>query len=65
MLIFSQMVHVLDLLEDYLAFRGFKHERIDGRVRGNDRQVCIVLTRTFMAPSDEVCSFVECDRSIL
>jgi SNF2 family DNA or RNA helicase len=40
-LIFSQMIHVLDLIEDYLNYRGYIHERIDGRVRGNDRQRAI------------------------
>ena len=40
-LIFSQMIHVLDLIEDYLAYRGYNRERIDGRVRGNDRQRAI------------------------
>ena len=40
-LIFSQMVKVLDLLETYLAHREWKWERIDGSVRGNDRQLAI------------------------
>ena len=40
-LIFSQMVRVLDILEDYLNFRKFVYERIDGGVRGNDRQAAI------------------------
>src|SRR3990167_1498662 len=37
-LIFSQMVRVLDLLESFLNSRGWKFERIDGQVRGVDRQ---------------------------
>src|SRR5262249_43704448 len=40
-LIFSQMVRVLDILELYLQHRGIKFERIDGGVRGNDRQAAI------------------------
>lgn len=36
-LIFSQMVRVLDILEDYLRHRHFIYERIDGGIRGNDR----------------------------
>jgi len=40
-LIFSQMIRVLDILEDYLHWRGYKFERLDGRVRGNDRQQSI------------------------
>lgn len=40
-LIFSQMVRVLDLLESYLRFRGYLYERLDGNVRGNDRQASI------------------------
>lgn len=33
------MVRVLDILEDYLNYRHYTYERIDGGVRGNDRQV--------------------------
>ncbi len=40
-LIFSQMVRVLDILEDYLNYRKYKYERIDGGVRGSDRQAAI------------------------
>jgi len=40
-LIFSQMVKMLDLLSEYCDFRGFRHERLDGRVRGNERQKAI------------------------
>ena len=38
-LIFSQMVRVLDLLADYLRFRHYHFERLDGGIRGHDRQV--------------------------
>lgn len=40
-LIFSQMVRMLDLISEYCDFRGYKHERLDGRVRGNERQKSI------------------------
>lgn len=40
-LIFSQMVRMLDLISDYCDFRGFRHERLDGRVRGTERQKAI------------------------
>ncbi|KAM3959073.1 uncharacterized protein ACR2FA_006914 isoform 2-T2 [Aphomia sociella] len=40
-LIFSQMVRCLDILEDYLLYRKYPFERIDGRIRGNLRQEAI------------------------
>lgn len=32
---------MLDLLEDYLTSKGYSYERIDGKIRGSERQVCI------------------------
>ena len=40
-LIFSQMVKVLDLLEDYLRWKGYPSERLDGNIKGADRQAAI------------------------
>lgn len=40
-LIFSQMTRCLDLLSEYLSFRKYKYERIDGAVRGENRQAAI------------------------
>ncbi|XP_037085686.1 LOW QUALITY PROTEIN: chromodomain-helicase-DNA-binding protein 7-like [Pollicipes pollicipes] len=40
-LIFSQMVRMLDILEDYLIFKKYPFERIDGRIRGDLRQAAI------------------------
>jgi chromodomain-helicase-DNA-binding protein 7 len=40
-LIFSQMVRMLDILEDYLIRKQYPFERIDGRIRGNLRQAAI------------------------
>ena len=38
-LIFSQMTRVLNMLEDYLRWQAHPYERIDGCIKGNDRQV--------------------------
>jgi len=59
-LIFSQMVRVLDILEDYLNYRGYKHERIDGHVRGNDRQAAI---DRFSRPDSDIFAFLLCTRA--
>lgn len=40
-LIFSQMVKMLDLISEYCEFRGFPFERLDGRIRGTERQKAI------------------------
>ena len=40
-LIFSQMVKMLDLLSEYCDFRNFNYERLDGRIRGVERQKAI------------------------
>mmetsp|Transcript_731 Transcript_731/g.851 ORF Transcript_731/g.851 Transcript_731/m.851 type:complete len:2199 (+) Transcript_731:210-6806(+) len=40
-LIFSQFKIMLDILEDYLALRSFKFERIDGSITGKKRQMAI------------------------
>jgi SNF2 family DNA or RNA helicase len=40
-LVFSQMVKMLDLISEYCDFRGFRHERLDGRIRGSERQKSI------------------------
>lgn len=40
-LIFSQMVRVLDILEDFLNYRHYKFERLDGQVQGQFRQQSI------------------------
>ena len=40
-LIFSQMVKMLDLLSEYCEFRDFRFERLDGRIRGVERQKAI------------------------
>ncbi|CAN1238809.1 ISWI chromatin-remodeling complex ATPase CHR11 [Linum grandiflorum] len=40
-LIFSQMTRLLDILEDYLMFRGYQYCRIDGNTGGEDRDASI------------------------
>jgi len=36
-----QMTKVLDILEDFLEFEGYKYERIDGGITGSQRQDAI------------------------
>ncbi|XP_062597362.1 chromodomain-helicase-DNA-binding protein Mi-2 homolog [Saccostrea cucullata] len=40
-LIFSQMTKMLDILEDFLEYEGYKYERIDGGITGSQRQDAI------------------------
>jgi hypothetical protein len=49
-LIFSQMKMVLDLLEYYMRLKGYLYERIDGNIRGNERQAAI---DRFSAPQSD------------
>lgn len=46
-LLFSTMTRVLDVLEDYLDWRGFEHLRLDGAVSSADRGD---LVQRFNAP---------------
>uniref|UniRef100_A0A4X2L1I0 Uncharacterized protein n=1 Tax=Vombatus ursinus TaxID=29139 RepID=A0A4X2L1I0_VOMUR len=59
-LIFSQMVRCLDILEDYLIQRRYPYERIDGRVRGNLRQAAI---DRFSRPDSDRFVFLLCTRA--
>ncbi|KAH7443566.1 hypothetical protein KP509_02G040400 [Ceratopteris richardii] len=40
-LVFSQFAIMLDLLEDYILSKNYTYERIDGSIRGADRQAAI------------------------
>ena len=40
-LIFSQMVRMLDILSDYMALRGYAHQRLDGMVSSEARKKSI------------------------
>ncbi|XP_051785343.1 chromodomain-helicase-DNA-binding protein 7 isoform X2 [Erpetoichthys calabaricus] len=59
-LIFSQMVRCLDILEDYLIQKRYPYERIDGRVRGNLRQAAI---DRFSRPDSDRFVFLLCTRA--
>lgn len=54
-LIFSQMVMMLDILEDYLILRGFPMERLDGAVGRRERQAAI---DRFTDPSNDQFAFL-------
>uniref|UniRef100_A0A7S3AJF1 Helicase C-terminal domain-containing protein n=1 Tax=Haptolina ericina TaxID=156174 RepID=A0A7S3AJF1_9EUKA len=54
-LIFSQMVKMLDMLSDYLRERRYSHERLDGTVRGDLRQAAI---DRFCKPGSETFIFL-------
>ena len=59
-LIFSQMVRMLDILEDYIHAKGYSYERIDGTKRGNDRQEAI---DRFSAKGSEKFIFLLCTKA--
>ncbi|KAM9482671.1 chromodomain-helicase-DNA-binding protein 1-like [Clarias gariepinus] len=40
-LLFSQMTSMLDIVQDYLEYRGYSYERLDGSVRGEERFVAV------------------------
>ena len=47
-LLFSQMTRLLDVLEEYLDWRGFTHMRLDGSTKSDDRanllRVCLMMS---------------------
>ena len=49
-LIFSQMTRMLDVMEDYCLYRGYRYCRIDGNTAGEDREAAI---DSFNAPGSE------------
>ena len=59
-LMFSQMIRVLDLIEDYLLCKKYSYERIDGRVRGTARQAAI---DRFCRPESDRFVFLLCTRA--
>ena len=59
-LIFSQMIRMLDILEDYLIHKNYLYERIDGNKRGNERQEAI---DRFSAPDSDRFVFLLCTRA--
>lgn len=40
-LLFSQMTRTLDVIQDYLEYRGYSYERLDGSVRGEERNLAV------------------------
>uniref|UniRef100_A0A673TRD8 Chromodomain-helicase-DNA-binding protein 1-like n=1 Tax=Suricata suricatta TaxID=37032 RepID=A0A673TRD8_SURSU len=40
-LLFSQMTQMLDILQDYMDYRGYSYERVDGSVRGEERHLAV------------------------
>ncbi|XP_059506199.1 chromodomain-helicase-DNA-binding protein 1-like isoform X5 [Stegostoma tigrinum] len=40
-LLFSQMARMLDILQDYMEYKGYSYERLDGSVRGEERYLAI------------------------
>ncbi|KAG9509780.1 Chromodomain-helicase-DNA-binding protein 7, partial [Fragariocoptes setiger] len=59
-LIFSQMVQCLNILEDYITQKRYPFERIDGGVRGNERQQAI---DRFSKPGSDRFIFLLCTRA--
>jgi SNF2 family DNA or RNA helicase len=49
-LLFLQMTRLLDILEDYLMYRGYQYCRIDGNTGGEDRDASI---EAFNRPGSE------------
>ena len=40
-LIFSQMVRMLDIMADYLSIKGYQHQRLDGGIPSSQRRIAI------------------------
>ncbi|GMR53353.1 hypothetical protein PMAYCL1PPCAC_23548, partial [Pristionchus mayeri] len=59
-LIFSQMVKVLDLIEEFLVSQQYSFERIDGNVRGDVRQAAI---DRYSKPGSDRFVFLLCTRA--
>ncbi|KAF9244978.1 P-loop containing nucleoside triphosphate hydrolase protein [Melanogaster broomeanus] len=49
-LIFSQMVRMLDILSDYMSLRGYQHQRLDGMVASEARKKSIAHFNTPGSP---------------
>jgi len=54
-LIFSQMVRMLDILSDYMSYRGYAHQRLDGMVASEARKRSIAH---FNAPGSQDFAFL-------
>lgn len=54
-LIFFQMTAIMDIMEDFLRYRGFKYLRLDGSTKPDDRSQ---LLKMFNAPGSEYFVFI-------
>ncbi|PWN52206.1 hypothetical protein IE53DRAFT_367396 [Violaceomyces palustris] len=54
-LIFFQMTAIMDIMEDFLRYRGFKYLRLDGSTKPDDRSL---LLKQFNAPNSEFFVFI-------
>ncbi|ORY63582.1 SNF2-family ATP dependent chromatin remodeling factor like protein [Pseudomassariella vexata] len=54
-LMFFQMTAIMDIMEDYLRFRGLKYLRLDGTTKSEDRSD---LLRVFNAPNSDYFMFL-------
>ncbi|SPO22499.1 probable SNF2 - component of SWI/SNF global transcription activator complex [Ustilago trichophora] len=54
-LIFFQMTAIMDIMEDFLRYRGFKYLRLDGSTKPDDRSQ---LLKLFNAPGSEYFVFI-------
>ncbi|KAJ3068116.1 Chromodomain-helicase-DNA-binding protein 1-like [Podochytrium sp. JEL0797] len=54
-LLFSQMTQMLNILQDYLTYRGYSHVRLDGSIRGQDRHTTVT---EFSSPSSDTFVFL-------
>eukprot|EP01090_Pellita_catalonica_P010268 TRINITY_DN21725_c0_g1_i1.p1 TRINITY_DN21725_c0_g1~~TRINITY_DN21725_c0_g1_i1.p1 ORF type:complete len:247 (+),score=39.89 TRINITY_DN21725_c0_g1_i1:239-979(+) len=59
-IIYSQLVRMLDILEDYLLYRDYKYERIDGSVTRKKRQEAV---NRFNTPGSDCFIFLITTRS--
>ncbi|XP_019054146.1 PREDICTED: probable helicase CHR10 isoform X3 [Nelumbo nucifera] len=63
-LLFAQMTHTLDILQDFLELRGYTYERLDGSIRAEERFAAIrsfshqSVKDTFNAQADQHGAFV-------
>jgi SWI/SNF-related matrix-associated actin-dependent regulator of chromatin subfamily A protein 2/4 len=54
-LLFCQMTRVLDLLEDYLEWQGYKYLRLDGTYNADQRKQAL---NSFNAPDSDIFLFI-------
>jgi chromodomain-helicase-DNA-binding protein 1-like len=65
-LLFSQSTHMLDILQDYMSYRGWNYERLDGSVRSEERWTSVqrfqrsasVVSANSMAKDEEAFVFL-------